>query len=47
MLIKCLKRGYRVAEVPSHEYRRRHGRSRIVLWQVWPVYVWSVLKNIF
>jgi len=47
MLIKCLKRRYRVAEVPSHEYPRRYGRSRIVLWRVWHVYVWSVLKNLF
>ena len=47
MLIKALKRGYRVTEVPSHEYRRRYGCSRIVLWRVWHVYVWSVLKNLF
>ncbi len=44
MLIKCLKLGYRVAEVPSHEYRRRYGRSRIVVWKVWHIYVWSLLR---
>ncbi len=47
MLMKCLKQGYRVSEVPSHEYRRRHGRSRIVLWKVSHTYVWSLLKNLF
>jgi glycosyltransferase involved in cell wall biosynthesis len=46
MLIKALKRRYRVTEVPSHEYPRRFGCSRIVLWRVWHVYVWSVLKNL-
>lgn len=46
MLIKCLKQGYRVSEVPSHEYRRRHGRSRIVLWKVSHTYLWSLLKHL-
>jgi glycosyltransferase involved in cell wall biosynthesis len=31
MVIKCLKRGYRIAEVPSNELNRRHGRSHIPL----------------
>lgn len=47
MLIKCLKLGYRVAEVPSHEYRRRYGRSRIVVWKVWHIYVWSLIRYLF
>lgn len=47
MLMRCLKLGYRVTDVPSHEYRRRHGRSRIVLWKVAHIYIWSLLKNLF
>lgn len=47
MLIKCLKLGYRVTEVPSHEYRRRYGSSRIVVWKVWHIYVWSLLRYLF
>jgi glycosyltransferase involved in cell wall biosynthesis len=29
MVIKCLKRGYRIREVPSFELRRKYGRSHI------------------
>jgi dolichol-phosphate mannosyltransferase len=31
MVMKCAKQGYRLAEVPSHEYERRHGKSTINL----------------
>lgn len=27
MIVKTLRKGYRLVEVPTHEYRRRHGRS--------------------
>lgn len=47
MLIKSLKRGYRVTDVPSHEYKRRHGDSRIVIRKVWHIFLWSLLKNLF
>lgn len=47
MTIKCLKKGYRVCEVPSHEYARRHGESIIKLRKVWFRYIWNLLKNIF
>lgn len=47
MLIKSLKRRGRVAEIPSHEYSRRHGRSGISLWRMGWRYAWSVLINIF
>jgi len=29
MICRCLQRGHRVLEVPSHEYRRRWGRSKL------------------
>lgn len=47
MIIKTLKRGYRLAEVPTHEYERKHGKSSIVLWKVSFRYVYSWLKNLF
>jgi len=47
MIMKCLKKGYRVHEVPTHEYARRYGTSVIVLRKVWYRYIWSLLKNIF
>jgi len=47
MTIKCLKKGYKIAEVPTHEYERKYGASVINVWRVWPRYIWSVVKNIF
>ena len=41
MVIACLRRGYRVVNVPSREHRRRHGRSRLSLWRDAPRFVWS------
>ncbi|HEX8795350.1 MAG TPA: glycosyltransferase family 2 protein [Polyangiaceae bacterium] len=46
MVIKALRRGLRVSEVPSHEYARSHGESRIQLGDVWHRYVYSWLKNL-
>jgi hypothetical protein len=45
--IKCLKKGYRIGEIPSHEFERKHGQSVIKLRKVWFRYIWSVIKNIF
>jgi dolichol-phosphate mannosyltransferase len=46
MLMKCLKKGYRVAEVPSRELERRYGESGInVLIMGWR-YIWRVLVNL-
>jgi len=47
MAIKCLKKGYKIAEAPTHEYERKYGESVINVWRVWPRYIWSVVKNIF
>jgi len=46
MMMKALKRGYRVSEIASHEYERRWGTSKVVVWRVWFAYVWSFLRNI-
>lgn len=47
MIIKTLKKGYRMAEVPTHEYRRKDGESSIILGKVWWRYVYSWLKYLF
>jgi len=46
MTMKALKLGYRVSEVPAHEYARKAGRSKIVLKRVWFRYIYSWLKNL-
>jgi dolichol-phosphate mannosyltransferase len=47
MLMRALKRGYRVSEIASHEYERRWGTSKVVVWRLWWAYVWSFWRNIF
>jgi dolichol-phosphate mannosyltransferase len=46
MLIKTLKRGGRVAEVPSHEHRRLYGVSHINVWRAAPRYVYSAARHL-
>jgi len=47
MIIKTLKKGYRMAEVPSHEYERVAGYSKIKLRKVAFRYVYSMLKYLY
>lgn len=47
MLMRALKRGYRVTEIASHEYERRWGISKVVVWRLWAAYLWSFWRNIF
>ena len=47
MLMKALKQGYRVSEIASHEYERRWGTSKVVVWKLWFPYVWSFIRNLF
>ncbi len=47
MTIKCLKKGFRISEAPTHEYAREHGASVIKLRKVWFRYVWSFVSNLF
>jgi len=44
MVIKTLKKGYRVTEVPTHEYERRSGESHIPIIRYAPRYIYSWLK---
>jgi dolichol-phosphate mannosyltransferase len=46
MLMKALKRGYRVTEIASHEYERRWGTSKVSVWKLWAVYLWSFVRNL-
>ena len=46
MMMKALKQGFRVTEIASHEYERRWGTSKVVVWKLWFAYVWSFLRNI-
>lgn len=46
MTMKTLKLGYRLLEVPTHEYSRRYGESRILLSRVAFRYVYSWLRGL-
>ena len=47
MIIKTLKAGYRLAEVPAHENKRKSGKSHIKVGRVWFRYGTSLIKNLF
>jgi glycosyltransferase involved in cell wall biosynthesis len=47
MIIRTLRAGLRMAEVPSHEYPRLHGASHIVVWRVAPRYVYALVRHLF
>lgn len=46
MAMKCLMAGYRVAEVPAHEYRRQGGESKIHVLRMAHLYIWSLVRGI-
>jgi|SRR5208283_5599578 len=46
MIIKTIKKGFRLAEVPSHEYKRIAGYSKIKVSSVWLRYGYCLLKNL-
>jgi len=45
MVMKCLKRGYRTAEVPSHEYTRKWGYSKLPTSKGWK-FVWRLMVEL-
>jgi dolichol-phosphate mannosyltransferase len=47
MIIKTLKKGYRMAEVPTHEQKRKAGYSKISVKRVAYRYVWSAVKYLY
>jgi dolichol-phosphate mannosyltransferase len=46
MVMKALAQRIRVVNVPSHEYRRKGGTSKVLVSRVWPAYVWNVLRHV-
>lgn len=46
MTMRCLKKGYVVSEVPTHEYSRKYGESVIKLRRVWFRYIYSFIKHL-
>jgi dolichol-phosphate mannosyltransferase len=47
MIIKTLKKNYIMAEVPTHEYRRKHGESSIKMRKVFFRYIYSFIKYLY
>ena len=47
MIMKTLKKGFRMAEVPTHEHKRKMGYSKISLKKVWFRYLYSLIKYLF
>ena len=45
MDIQLLQRGFRIHEVPAHEYRRKGGESKIRLMRIWHQYPILLLKT--
>lgn len=46
MAMKCFRYGYRVTEVPTHEYRRKGGTSKIRVMRVAYIYIWNLISNL-
>lgn len=47
MIIKTLKKGYRMGEVPSHEHKRKAGYSKISIRKVAFRYVYSMIRYLY
>ncbi len=46
MVMKMLLGGFRVVNVPTHEYPRRFGDSHIRIWRQWPRFVGNVVAHL-
>jgi dolichol-phosphate mannosyltransferase len=46
MVMKLLLAGYRVMNIPTHEYRRSYGESHIKIWSQWPRFALCVLTHV-
>mgnify|MGYP001328466524 CR=1 FL=1 len=47
MIIKTLKKGYRMGEVPTHEHKRKAGYSKISVRKVAFRYVYAMIKYLY
>lgn len=46
IVIKCLKKGYKVGEIPTHEYERKYGKSKISLPKIGYKFIWRLIKEL-
>ncbi len=46
MVMKTLRYGHKVVNVPTHESARLYGVSHINIWKEWPTFVWCVVVNL-
>lgn len=46
MVMKALSHGYRVINVPSHEYRRKGGESKVIVSKVWLDYIINMVRHV-
>lgn len=47
MIMRTLKKGYLLDEVPTHEYKRKYGKSRISVLRQSHRYIYSLIKYLF
>lgn len=47
MVMKCLKRGYNVCEVPSHEYERKWGKSKLPTFRKAHLFLFRLFKELY
>jgi dolichol-phosphate mannosyltransferase len=45
MIMKSLARGYRMAEIPSHEHLRKGGVSKVQVFKLWHKYLASLIRG--
>lgn len=46
MIIKCLKRGFKVTEIASHEYARAWGKAKLPTFSKGWIFIWRLIKEI-
>lgn len=45
MVMKALGSRHRVINVPSHEYKRKGGESKVIVSKVWPDYIINLIRH--
>jgi len=46
MIMRTIARGYRMAEIPSHEYLRKGGVSKVHVFKLWHKYAASLIRGL-
>ena len=46
MVLKCLKKDYKILEIPSHEYERKAGNSKLSLFRIGYKFIWRLIINL-